>query len=163
MSCRFSLTIFIPGGVFSTSRPVNCSELPNETSHNLVTFPKKALAKFGISQIRERPFVVSMVTNLSRAVQYLKMIKINKRDKNLKLLPLLTESIYSLQIFSEHLWLLLKSKNSYLCHVTKLMTSSGLFQLTSYRKKYFYAFDQCFRQFPDKAGKYVRELFLSFP
>ena len=31
------------------------------------------------------------------------------------------------------------------------MTSTGLFQLTSNRKKYFYAFDQCFRQFLDKA------------
>ena len=92
-----------------------------------------------------------MVTNLSRVVHWLKMTKINKRDKKLELLPLLTESIYSFEIFSEHLWLLLESKNSYLCHVTKLMTSSVSFQLTSNRKNYFYAFDQCFRQFPDKA------------
>ena len=29
------LTLFIPGeGVFSTSRPVNCSELQNERSHH---------------------------------------------------------------------------------------------------------------------------------
>ena len=42
-------------------------------------------------------------------------------------------------------------QNSYLCHVTKLMTSSGLFQLTSNRKKYFHASDQCFRYFLDKA------------
>ena len=65
------------------------------------------------------------------------MTKLNKRDKKLKLLPLLTESIYSFEIFSEHLWLLLISKNSYLCQVTKLITSSGSFQLTSSRKKYF--------------------------
>ena len=55
------------------------------------------------------------------------MTKTNKRDKKLKLLGLLTESIYSFEIFSEHLWLILESKNSYLCHVTKLMTSSGRF------------------------------------
>ena len=79
--------------------------------------------------------------------------QITEHDKKLKLLPLLTESIYSFEIFSEHLWLLLESKNSYLCHVTKLMTSSGSFQLTSNWKKYFYAFDQCFGQFLDKALK----------
>ena len=76
-----------------------------------------------------------MVTNLSRVVHQLKMATINERDKKFKLLPLLTESIYSFEIFSEHLWLLLESKNSYLSHVTKLMTSSGLFQLTGDRKK----------------------------
>ena len=64
---------------------------------------------------------------------------------------LLTESIYSFEISSNHLWLLLESKNTYLCHVTKLMTSSGSSQLTGNRKKYFYAYDQCFRQFLDKA------------
>ena len=32
------LTLFIPGGVFSTSRPVNCSELRNERSHHLETW-----------------------------------------------------------------------------------------------------------------------------
>ena len=31
------------------------------------------------------------------------------------------------------------------------MTSSGSFQLTSNRKKVLYTFDQCFRQFLDKA------------
>ena len=92
-----------------------------------------------------------MVTNLSRVVHYLKITKINKRDKKIKLLPLLTASIYSFEIFNEHLWLLLESKNSYLCCVTKLMTSSGSFQLTSNRKKYFYAFDEFFLQFLDKA------------
>ena len=76
------------------------------------------------------------------------MTTINKRDKKLKLLLLLTESIHSFEIFSEHLWLLLESKNSYLCRVTELMTSSGTFQLTGNRKKYFY--DQCFRQFLDQ-------------
>ena len=79
------------------------------------------------------------------------MTNINERDKKLKMLPLLTELIYSFEIFSEHLWLLLKSKNSYLYHVTKLMTSSGSFQLTSNRKNNFYAFDQCFRQSLGKA------------
>ena len=79
------------------------------------------------------------------------MTKINKPDKKIKLLPLLTESIYSFEIFSENLCLLLESKNSYLCDVTKLMVSSGPFQLTGNRKKYFYAFDQYFQQFPDKA------------
>ena len=79
------------------------------------------------------------------------MTKINKRDKKLKLLPLLTELIYSFEIFSENLWLLLESKINYLCHVTNLMTSSGSFQLTSNQKKYFYAFDQYFRQSLDKA------------
>ena len=63
----------------------------------------------------------------------------------------LTESIFSFEIFSNNLWLLLESKNTYLCHVTKLMTSSCSSQLTSNRKKYFYAYDQCFRQFLDKA------------
>ena len=92
-----------------------------------------------------------MVTNLSRVVHYLKMTKINERDKKLKLLPLLTETIYSFEIFSEHLWLLLESKNSYLCHVTEWMTSSSSFQLTSNGKKYFHAFDQSFWQFLDKA------------
>ena len=38
-----------------------------------------------------------------------------------------------------------------MCQVTKLMMPSGSFQLTSNRKKYFYEFDQCFRQFLDKA------------
>ena len=47
--------------------------------------------------------------------------------------------------------------------MTKLITSSGSFQLTSIKEeKYFYAFDKCFRQFLDKAlhktGKYVKEL-----
>ena len=59
------------------------------------------------------------------------MTKINQHDKKLNLLPLFTESIYSFEIFSEHLWLLLESKNNYVCHVTKLMTSSGSSQLTS--------------------------------
>ena len=67
------------------------------------------------------------------------------------MLPLLTESIYLFEIFSEYLWLLLESKNSHFCYVTKLITSSGLFQLTSNMKKYFYVCDQCFRQFLDKA------------
>ena len=40
-----------------------------------------------------------------------------------------------------------KIQNSYLCHVTKLMTSLGSFQ----KEKYFYAFDQCFRHVLDKA------------
>ena len=31
------------------------------------------------------------------------------------------------------------------------MTTSGAFQLTNNRKRYIYAFDQCFRQFLDKA------------
>ena len=79
------------------------------------------------------------------------MTTIHKRDKKLKLLPLLIESIYSFEIFSEHLWLLLESKNSYLCHVTESMTSSGSFHLIGNRKKYFYAFDQLFLQFLDKA------------
>ena len=56
------------------------------------------------------------------------MTKINKLDQKLKLLSPLTESIYLFEIFSENLWLLLESKNSYLCHVAKFMTSSGLFQ-----------------------------------
>ena len=38
---------------------------------------------------------------------------------------ILTESIISFEIFSEHLWLVLKFKNGYLCHVTKFMTLSG--------------------------------------
>ena len=35
--------------------------------------------------------------------------------------------------------------------MTKLMMPSGSFQLTSNMEKYFYAFDQYFRQFPDEA------------
>ena len=66
-------------------------------------------------------------------------------------------------MFSENLWLLYESKNIYLCHVTKLTMSLAHFK----RQKYFYAFDQCFRQFLDKAlqitRKYVLELSLSFP
>ena len=88
--------------------------------------------------------------DVNRAVHKLKMTTINKRDKKLKLLPLLNESIYSSEIFSEHLWLLLRSKNSYLSYMSKLMTSSGSFQLTGNTKKYFYAFDQCVRQFLDE-------------
>ena len=61
--------------------------------------------------------------------------QINKHDKKLKLLQLLTESICSFEspvsIYARHLWLLIESKNSYLCHVAKLITSSGSFQLTS--------------------------------
>ena len=57
-----------------------------------------------------------------------KMTKISKCGLKLKLLPFSTETIVLLGIFSEHLWLSLKSKNRYLCHVTKLITSSGSFQ-----------------------------------
>ena len=39
-----------------------------------------------------------------------------------------TGSIFSFGIFSEHLWLIAKSKNSYLRHVIKIMTLPALFQ-----------------------------------
>ena len=57
-----------------------------------------------------------------------------KNDQNqqtwlkLKLLPFSNESPFPFEIFSDHLWLIAKSKNSYLCHVTKIMTSSASFQ-----------------------------------
>ena len=38
------------------------------------------------------------------------------------------ESSYSFEIFRDHLWLIAKSKNGYLCHVTKTMTSSASFE-----------------------------------
>ena len=65
-----------------------------------------------------------MVTNLSRVV----LAKISKPGLKLKLLPFLTESIISFEIFSEHLWLLSEFNNNYLYNVTKLMTSLGSFQ-----------------------------------
>ena len=56
------------GGGSSTSRPVNCLGLQTKQAITLKLgdFPKWALAKFGILQIRNRPFVVATVTNLSR-------------------------------------------------------------------------------------------------
>ena len=84
-------------------------------------FSQISISKIWNSQIRDRPFVVAMATNCQEWF----MTKTNKREQKLKLLPLLTESISSFEIFSEHLWLLLESKNSYLWHVTKLKTSSG--------------------------------------
>ena len=47
---------------------------------------------------------------------------------SLKLLPFSTESSLSFKIFSEHLWLMTEFKNSCLCHVAKIMTSSASFQ-----------------------------------
>ena len=65
--CIF-LTLFIPGGVFSKSGPVNCSEIQNETRHNLELgdFSQIGISKIWISLLRDNPFLVAMVTNLSR-------------------------------------------------------------------------------------------------
>ena len=41
-------------------------------------------------------------------------------------------------------------KNSYLCHVTEIMTSSASFKWTGKRKKCFHAFGQCFQLSLDK-------------
>ena len=69
------------------------------------------------------------------------------------------------KIAQRHEYMLPSAANSYLCHVTKFMTSSDSFQLTSNRIKYLYAFAQCFRQFLVKATtkirKYVKELSLA--
>ena len=51
-----------------------------------------------------------------------------------------------------------KIKNSYLCHVTKLMTSSGLFQ----KENYFYVFDQCFWHVLDQALQNLEHMLKSF-
>ena len=57
-----------------------------------------------------------------------------KNDENqqmwlkIKLLPFSNESLFSFEIFGDHLWLIAQSKNSYLCHVTKIMTSSASFE-----------------------------------
>ena len=60
-----------------------------------------------------------------------------------------------------------KSKNTYMCHVTKIMTSSASFKLSSKRKMCFLdirsMFLKTFRYKTTKTGKYVKELPLSFP
>ena len=51
---------------------------------------------------------------------------------------------FSFEIFSEHLWLIAKSKNIYLCHVAKVMASSASSQCSNKRKMCFQTFGQCF-------------------
>ena len=46
---------------------------------------------------------------------------------------------------------IVKIQNSYLCHVTKLMTLPGSFQKSGKRKMSFHAFGQCFQLFIDEA------------
>ena len=89
------------------------------------------------------------------------MAKIGKCGQKLKLLPLLTESVISFEIFSKHLWLL-KSKNSYLCHLIKLMTSSGSFKRTSKRIMSVRAFGQCFRPFLEIALQKLENILESY-
>ena len=67
-----------------------------------------------------------------------------------------------LKIFSKHLWLIAKSRNSYLCHMTEIKMSSVSFQRSSKRKCTFWAFDQCLQIILDIA-LYVKELPLSLP
>ena len=74
---------------------------------------------------------------------------------------------FSFEIFSDHLFLMAKSKNTYMCHVTKIMTSSASFKWSSKRKMCFLdiwsMFSKTFRYNTTKTGKYVKELLLSFP
>ena len=69
-----------------------------------------------------------MATILLRVVHWGKMIKISKHSWKLKLLPFSTELLFSLEIFSDDLFLMAKSKNTYMCHVTKIMMSSASFK-----------------------------------
>ena len=56
-----------------------------------------------------------------------------------------------------------KIQNSYLCHVTKLMTSSDSFKKEKVLLCILPMFSTCSRQSTAKHGKYVKELSLSFP
>ena len=69
-----------------------------------------------------------MATFLLRVVHWGKMIKISKHGRKLKLLPFSSELLFSFEIFSDHLFLTAKSKNTYMCHVNKIMTSSDSFK-----------------------------------
>ena len=108
-----------------------------------------------------------MATILLRVVHWGKMIKISKHGWKLKLLPFSTELLFSFEIFSDHLFLMAKSKNTYMYHVTKIMTSSASFKWSSKGKMCFLdiwsMFSKTFRYNTTKTGKYVKELPLSFP
>ena len=108
-----------------------------------------------------------MATILLRVVDWGKMIKISKHGWKLKLLPFLTELLFSFEFFSDHLFLMTKFKKTYMRHVTKIMTSSASFKWSSKRKMCFLdiwsMFSKTFRYNTTKTGKYVKELPLSFP
>ena len=82
-----------------------------------------------------------MATILLRVVHWGKMIKISKHGRKLKLLPFSTELLFTFETFSDHLFLMAKSKNTYTCHMTKIMTSSASFKR---EKCAFLIFDPCF-------------------
>ena len=63
-----------------------------------------------------------------RVVHWGKMTKISKHGRKLKLLPFSTELLFSFEIFSDHLFLMAKSKTTYMCQLTKIMTSSASFK-----------------------------------
>ena len=108
-----------------------------------------------------------MATILLRVVHWGKMIKISKHGWKLKLLPFSTELLFSFDVFSGHLFLMAKTKNTYMCHLTKIITSSGSFKWSSKRKMCFLdiwsMFSKTVRYNTTKTGKYVKELPLSFP
>ena len=107
-----------------------------------------------------------MATILFRVVHWGKMIKISKHGWKWKLLPFSTELLFSFQIFSDHLFLMAKSKNTYICYVTKIMTSSASFKWNSKRKMCFldiwFMFLKTFGHNTTQNGKYVKDLPLSF-
>ena len=108
-----------------------------------------------------------MATIFLRVVQWGKMIKISKHGWKLKLLSFSTELLFLFEIFSDHLFLMAKSKNTYMCHVAKIMASSASFKWSSKRKMCFLdiwsMLLKTFRHNTTKTGKYVKELPLSFP
>ena len=108
-----------------------------------------------------------MATIFLRVVHWGKMVKISKHGWKLKLLPFSTELLFSFEIFSDHLFLMAKSKNTYMCHVIKIMASSASFKWSCKRKLCFSdiwsMFSKTFRYNTTKTGRYVKELPLSFP
>ena len=78
-----------------------------------------------------------MATLLLRVVHCGKMIKISKHGWKLKLLSFSTELLSSFEIFHDYLFLMAKSKNAYMCHVIKIMTSSASVKWSSKRKMCF--------------------------
>ena len=79
------------------------------------------------------------------------MTKISEPGLNLELLPFLTESIISLEIFSEYLCLLLKFRNSYSVTWLNWWRHQGHFSEPVRENLSFHAFGQYFQLFIDTA------------